>query len=87
VAVVGGSGFSFLGEVVRQGATLFITADVRYHEAQEAAAKGIDLVILDHFATERPVLEVVRTRLERDLPGVPVRVASSSSTPYVSVEP
>ena len=86
VAVVGGSGTSFLGDVVRSGATLFITADVRYHDCQEAVARGLDLVILDHFATERPVLEVVRQRLEERLPGLPIQVATTPSTPYVSVK-
>jgi dinuclear metal center YbgI/SA1388 family protein len=86
VAVVGGSGSSFMGEVVRSGATLFITADVRYHDSQEAVARGLDLVILDHYATERPVLDGVRDRLQSMLPGIPVLIATKSSTPYVSVE-
>lgn len=87
VAVVGGSGTSFLSDVLKSGATLFITADVRYHDAQEAVARGLDLVILDHFATERPVLEAVQQRLGQKLPDVPVRISTSPSTPYVSVKP
>ncbi|HEX2924529.1 MAG TPA: Nif3-like dinuclear metal center hexameric protein [Chloroflexota bacterium] len=83
VAVVGGSGASFMGEVVRSGATLFMTADVRYHESQEAVARGLDLVILDHYATERPVLDGVRDRLQSMLPDIPVLVATTPSTPYV----
>ena len=75
-----------MGEVVRSGATLFITADVRYHDSQEAVARGLDLVILDHYATERPVLDGVRDRLQSMLPGIPVLIATKSSTPYVSVE-
>ncbi len=86
IAVMGGSGSSFLGEARRSGATLFITADVRYHDCQDAVARGLDLVILDHFATERPVLEAVRERLEQKLPGVPVRMATTPTTPYVSVK-
>ncbi len=86
VAVVGGSGSSFMNDVVRSGATLFITADVRYHDSQEAVARGVDLVILDHFATEFPVLESVRARLERGLPGVPVRIAATASSPYARVK-
>lgn len=86
IAVVGGSGGSFIGDAVRSGATLFITADIRYHDAQEAVARGLDLVILDHFATEFPVLESVRVRLESMLPDVPVRVAAARSSPYVGVK-
>lgn len=87
VAVVGGSGSSFLGDVAKSGATLFITADVRYHDAQEAVARGLDLVILDHFATERPVLEAVQRRLEQRLPAVPIRIATATSTPWMRVKP
>ncbi len=87
VAVMGGSGSAFIEHAIRAGATLFVTADVRYHDAQEAVAKGLDLVILDHFATERPVLDLVRTRLSGLLPDVPVHLASVPSTPYVRVEP
>jgi len=86
VAAVGGSGGSFIGDALRSGATLFITADIRYHDAQEAVARGLDLVILDHYATERPVLDGVRVALERKLPGVAVRVAEARSSPYVSIE-
>ncbi len=86
VAAVGGSGASFIGDASRSGATLFITADIRYHDAQEAVARGLDLVILDHYATERPVLEGVRVALERKLPGVAVRVAEARSSPYVSIK-
>ncbi len=85
VAVMGGSGGSFLPEVMKSEATLFITADVRYHEAQEAVARGLDLVILDHFATERPVLETVQRRLSERLPDVPVLISTVPSTPYVRV--
>jgi dinuclear metal center YbgI/SA1388 family protein len=86
VAAVGGSGGSFMADAIRNGATLFITADVRYHDSQEAVARGLDLVILDHYATERPVLDGVRDRLQSELPDIPVLVATATSTPYVSVE-
>jgi len=87
VAVMGGSGSPFIADVPRSGATLFITADVRYHEAQDAVARGLDLVILDHFATESPVLETVRARLAERLPDVAVRVATTPSSPYASITP
>lgn len=86
IAVVGGSGGQFVGDVLRSDATLLVTADIRYHDAQEAVARGLDLLILDHFATERPVLEVVRTRLEPRLVDVPIRIATARSTPYVRVK-
>lgn len=86
VAVVGGSGRSFLGDVLRSGATLFLTADVRYHDAQEAIARGLDLIVLDHYATEYPILGRVKSWLETRLPGLTVIVSTSPSTPWVDIE-
>lgn len=86
-AAVGGSGSSFLDDAIRAGATLFITADVRYHDAQNAVARGLDLVVLDHHATERPVLESVRATLAGRLEGIPVHLASTRTTPYARIEP
>ena len=64
------------------GATLFITADVKYHEAQDAVDQGLDLVVLDHFATERPVLDLVAERLRRLVSGIPVSVATAPTSPF-----
>ena len=82
VAVMGGSGASFYRDALRAGATLFITADVKYHEAQDAVDQGLDLVILDHFATERPVLDLVAERLRRLVSGIPVSVATAPTSPF-----
>lgn len=53
VAVCGGSGASLVGEAARQGAEVLVTGDVKYHEAQNAAARGLVIVDAGHFATER----------------------------------
>ena len=82
VAVMGGSGASFYRDALRAGATLFITADVKYHEAQDAVDQGLDLVVLDHFATERPVLDLVAERLRRLVSGIPVSVATAPTSPF-----
>jgi dinuclear metal center YbgI/SA1388 family protein len=67
VALCGGSGASLLREAVRQGADLFVTGDIKYHEAQEAEALGIALCDAGHFATERLVIEGLSQQLEKEL--------------------
>ena len=52
VALCGGSGSSLLHDAVREGADLFLTGDIKYHEAREAQALGIALLDAGHFATE-----------------------------------
>lgn len=52
VAVCGGSGADLINKSVFAGADVLITGDVKYHEAQDAAAAGIAIIDAGHFATE-----------------------------------
>lgn len=56
IAVCGGSGASLIHKAAFSGADVLLTGDVKYHEAQEAFALGLNLVDAGHFATEYPVV-------------------------------
>lgn len=86
VAAMGGSGASLIERAGQAGATLLITADVRYHEAQQARAAGLSLLVLDHFASEQPVLERVAGFLRARL-SCPISVSASRSTPWEEFAP
>jgi dinuclear metal center YbgI/SA1388 family protein len=53
VAVCAGSGSSLLGTAASAGAQLFITGDLKYHEARSAQELGLTLLDIGHFAPER----------------------------------
>jgi dinuclear metal center YbgI/SA1388 family protein len=74
VAVLGGSGGSFIPEVAASGAHAYVTGDVDYHEA--LLAESLDLAVIDagHAATELPSLEPLALRLT-ELVDVPVEVS------------
>jgi len=57
VALCGGSGAEFIGEAVRQGADVFLTADCKYHEFQDADGQ-IGLIDIDHWISERHAREI-----------------------------
>ena len=59
VALCGGSGAEFIGEAIRQGADVYLTADCKYHEFQEADGQ-IGLVDIDHWISERHSREIFR---------------------------
>jgi dinuclear metal center YbgI/SA1388 family protein len=84
VAACGGSGADLLGEAVRQGADLFITADVKYHAFHDAVGETI-LVDAGHWETEFPVVRVIAARLDKELRRrsrrLPVMVASTPTNP------
>ncbi|HWR40614.1 MAG TPA: Nif3-like dinuclear metal center hexameric protein [Patescibacteria group bacterium] len=65
VAVCGGSGAGYIAKAWAAGAQVLITGDVKYHEAQEAAATGLVVLDAGHFATEYPVVAEVASYLRR----------------------
>ena len=50
VAIVTGSGMSLIDDVK---ADCFLTGDVKYHDAMEAKARGISLIDIRHYESER----------------------------------
>lgn len=54
LAVLGGSGASFIGDVVKSGADAYLTSDCKFHQFQEARDRGLVLIDAGHYATERP---------------------------------
>jgi dinuclear metal center YbgI/SA1388 family protein len=63
IAVCSGSGASLLRDAVRSGADVFVTGDLKYHEAREAQAQGLALVDAGHFATEILMVDAIRAFL------------------------
>ena len=67
VALCGGSGAEFIGKAAFLGADVYITGDVRYHDAQLAKELDIHLIDAGHFGTEFPVVEALADRLRKEL--------------------
>ena len=54
VAVLGGSGASYISAVVKTGAQAYLTSDCKFHQFQESRDRGLILIDAGHYATERP---------------------------------
>ena len=50
IAVVTGSGMSLIDEIK---ADCFLTGDIKYHDAMEAKARGLSLIDIRHYESER----------------------------------
>lgn len=74
VAVLGGSGGSFIREAAARGADAYVTGDLDYHDALLAESLGLVAIDAGHAATELPSLEPLARRLA-DLVDVPVEVS------------
>ncbi len=63
VAVLGGSGGSFIGQAASSGADAYVTGDLSYHDALLAESLGIIAVDAGHAPTELPSLAPLARRL------------------------
>jgi dinuclear metal center YbgI/SA1388 family protein len=57
VAVLGGSGASFISAVAKTGAQAYLTADCKFHQFQESRDRHLILIDAGHYATERPACD------------------------------
>lgn len=81
IAWMGGSGGGFSHDVYRAGATLYITGEIKYHDAQDAARLGITVIEADHYYSERPALRVLADCIATS--GIPIHHSQVVTTPYV----
>lgn len=56
VALCGGAGADLISEAQKLGAEVFVTAEVKYHQAREAEAQNFPLVVLGHFESEKLIV-------------------------------
>ncbi|GAB4363844.1 MAG: Nif3-like dinuclear metal center hexameric protein [Deltaproteobacteria bacterium] len=85
IAVVGGSGSEFAGAAREAGADLFVTADLKYHRALEAAAGDMPVADIGHGSGEKWILpefgRVIRSRF-RDRVSVRVILEKEPLRPF-----
>lgn len=63
-AVCTGSGGSFVDQFLRSGADLYITGDIKYHEARRIEENGRALIDVGHFASEIAAVDLLYDRLK-----------------------
>ena len=59
-----GSGASFLDDAIREGCDLFITGDLKYHDAQKASASGLAVLDIGHYGSEKIFVDNMAEKLE-----------------------
>ncbi len=78
IALCGGSGAEFIGEAIAQGADVYLTADCKYHEFQDAEGQ-IGLIDIDHWCSEHHAREIFRDILAPL--GVKTLISEKDTTP------
>jgi len=66
-AVCTGSGSSLVNNFISSGAQVYISGDLRYHDARAVEAENLGLIDIGHFASEHLIVEVLAERLKNVL--------------------
>ena len=65
IAVLGGAGEDYAGEACAAGADVYLTGEMAYHKALDAADNGLCVVEAGHAATETPAISLLASGLQK----------------------
>ncbi|MBE9504751.1 MAG: Nif3-like dinuclear metal center hexameric protein [Proteobacteria bacterium] len=87
VALCGGSGGSLIHSASQQGADLFISGDIRYHQAREAEELGLSIIDVGHFSSEKIVINglknILKMQLDKKGFNIPLEKFSREKEPFI----
>lgn len=72
-----------LNDALAQKADLYLTGEIRHHDALKAAQRGMTVVCALHTNSERKVLARVADRITKALPSLPVMTSRHDRDPFV----
>jgi dinuclear metal center YbgI/SA1388 family protein len=65
VAVCSGSGSGLIHEFISSGAQVYISGDLRYHDARSVEQAGLAIIDIGHFASEFIIVDELVNRLQK----------------------
>ena len=80
VALCGGAGSFLTGAALGQGADVYVTADVKYHEFFDAEG-GMVLADIGHYESERATIDLIHDLLRTKIPTFAVLKTSVDTNP------
>jgi putative NIF3 family GTP cyclohydrolase 1 type 2 len=72
-----------LDDAIRQKAELYLTGEMRHHDAIKAARAGMTVVCTLHSNSERAVLKRLARRMSEAVPALDVRVSQADRDPFL----
>jgi dinuclear metal center YbgI/SA1388 family protein len=85
MAVACGAAGEYLVDSIRSNADLFLTGEMRFHDALAAREAGVSVILPGHYATERPAIEKLAAKFARDWPSLIVWASDVERDPLASV--
>lgn len=68
VGLVTGAGFDYAELAIQNGADIYISGDLKYHQAMELKEKGILALDVGHFETEKIFAEAMESFIKKNIP-------------------
>ncbi|UTH12968.1 Nif3-like dinuclear metal center hexameric protein [Macrococcus equipercicus] len=81
VGIIGGAGMDYVPAVRQSGVDVFLTGDIKYHEAHDLLMNGLPAVDIQHYA-ESVVKEGLKSLLESFDLDVPVISSTVDTNPF-----
>jgi dinuclear metal center YbgI/SA1388 family protein len=81
VGVACGSAAEFLEDAAKLGCDTFVTGEARFHSALAARSKGVNLILMGHYSSERPAMEWLAVQLGQVFSGVDVAASQVECDP------
>jgi dinuclear metal center YbgI/SA1388 family protein len=81
-AVCAGACGDLLNDALRERVDLYLTGEMRHHDALRAAALGVTVVCTLHSNSERAVLRRVQSQLQQRLPALSVQISQVDRDPF-----
>lgn len=85
VAVACGSGGSFLPLADRHGCDLMITGEATFHTCLDAQNRGIGLVLLGHYHSERFAMDRLAEKLAAEHDEISVWASRNETNPIIEI--
>jgi dinuclear metal center YbgI/SA1388 family protein len=81
-AVCAGACGDLLNDAIAQNVDLYLTGEMRHHDAIKAASADVTVVCVLHSNSERSVMTRLKARLSEMLPALPVVISQSDRDPF-----
>jgi len=85
IAFCTGAGSDYIETAKYAGADLYITGDVKFHEAQRAEAIGLNLIDAGHYKTEIIVKELLAEYLSKKLDNTDIIKSEINTNPWLQI--
>ena len=81
-AVCAGSCGKIINSVIAAGADLYLTGELKHHQALAAQEAGLTCICLSHTVSERFILKKFAKQLQKQLKNVTIRISLKDADPF-----